>query len=386
MGFLSNKHINFLNIHSGLFEAAEQIKIYFGAIFFLKMGIPVYGVALLWALYFVSRIIWRLGTVHLLTRFGVKQMVIIGALLTASTYIFLSQIHTWSWAIPLYFITISFIDSFYWTGFHVLYSLSGDKEHRGKQVAIKQVLFLIADAGIPIVSGVIASFFGFFWVFILALVLAILSVFPLFFIESQNFQSKHSITYIKEIPKWNIIFQFNSALYQYGYVFIWMILVYFLMGENTQNFGFVVGISVALQMCLQFFVGHMVDNGHGKWMIHVGGTSSLVQIVAQMFFVQGGFGIVASNLVGTLKKLFFDSASGAAFYNFPKHVAHPVSSLAFAESGFDLGAICVLLLIAGLDFLHVPLKLLLALGMIGVLLNWLALKHYYSTHKIQTDL
>ena len=118
MAFFSNRTVNLLNIHYGVFALVMSGGGAFYAVFLLKSGVPVRLVFLALAAINLGRFILRPMVPTLAARFGLKPLLIAGTLVGACQYVFLARVDgvgPWLYAL----IALSSVgDTLSWTTYH----------------------------------------------------------------------------------------------------------------------------------------------------------------------------------------------------------------------------------------------------------------------------
>ncbi|KHO51322.1 hypothetical protein J4435_00430 [Candidatus Woesearchaeota archaeon] len=379
MGYLSNRSINLLNAHSLLVVVSDQAKVLFSAAFFLSEGIPPWAIALLWAWHFAARLLARTGTIRLVRHAGLKASIILGALGNALAFFLLVPVHGLGWLVVAYFTAIAVFDSLYWMAYHSLFCIAGDHEHRGKQMAVRSVLGMLATAIVPAVSGVLAATAGFGWVFLVGAAAVALSALPVWLVALPEIPPVGPVREGVKTPKWGFTLFAAKASYDNSYLFVWGMMV-FLIAGNVALFGGIIAVGIALQALLFLMGGYWLDKGKGKAMLLGGGPATIMKIAMQAGFVFTPLAVIATNALNFFKDVLFDPAVNLPYYNRGKAARDPVWYMAWGEMGWDVGAIATLLLVAALNYAGLPLRAIILLGVVGVIVpGWMAYKRYGNT-------
>ena len=138
---------------------------------------------------------------RLMSKLGLRGSMIISSIFLIAFYIafrFFSPVYLYL-IIPLMLKVV--FRNLYWVPYHTEFAEFTDKLHRGKEIGLLEAIYAILSIGIPITAGFILSNYGFNYLFLLAIIIIVLSIIPLFLIE--KVEEKYSWGYFKT---YNIVF------------------------------------------------------------------------------------------------------------------------------------------------------------------------------------
>ena len=160
MRFFDNSSINRLYLHSGLQSFAFNGGAVFSYVYLLKAGIAVHLVFLVISVVILLRLVLRRTLLPIVNRIGLRNGLVLGTLIDASSFLLLGQVQglgTWLFA---YMLLSSCGTAFYWTCYHACVTRLGDAEHRGAQVSAREAIFAITGIVAPLCGGFMLTIFG----------------------------------------------------------------------------------------------------------------------------------------------------------------------------------------------------------------------------------
>ncbi|MFC1728041.1 MFS transporter [Nanoarchaeota archaeon] len=250
----------------------------FVPIYLLKLGFSLPQVIGFFLLHVIIAPIFSFISGFISNRIGLKHTMLLRFPFIFGYLLMLYSLDTI--AIPLSLIVIvgSFGTSLYWMPMLSLFARHASKKHMGRDFGVLSSVVLVAHAIAPFIGGVIATFFGFNSLFIVAMVLLALSVIPLFYTPEIKAHVKFKIEDGLKIYKENIkLFTglaFNHVRGMCELV-IWPIFVYLVL-KNVMSVGivgFLLGITMAV---LTLVVGRLSDNHSKRRFIRAGAFFAII--------------------------------------------------------------------------------------------------------------
>ncbi len=171
--------------------------------------------------------------------------------------------------LALYIASLSLFRIFYWVPYHIELAKSTDNKSRGRQIAIMSNIAMAFSVITPIFSGIIIASFGFSPLFILAMIVALTSVVPLYSLK-MNYE-EYSFGYLETFKK---VFARNNRSLFYAHFSngmqmivgstIWPIYIFLLFEEEYALLGIIASLSVVSLVALRVVVGYLNDGGRKK--------------------------------------------------------------------------------------------------------------------------
>lgn len=378
----TNKTINFLTLHSGIHRFSLNIFDTFGAIYFLSLGISFSIVALTLACSCLLRIVLRPFSLFLSEKIGLKRALILGVFVNTGLFLVISKVNgvnNWLYFYILYF---ALCDIFYWLPYHSYMAVAGDENLRGKQIGTKIGFITILRMASPLIGGLIISNFGFLALYLSAMLIMLLSIFPLFFtIDMKPGKPMLFKEAIKTIDKKGMIMQLGSGIL-FIHTFVWTIILFYFV-ENYVFFGGLVTFELLTTVALSILLGYLIDKGDGKNITYIGLIIIGIVIISRTLFITTLPVIIITDIIIALGIIFYTSSFEVGFYNLAKESGNTLWFNFFGELGWDFGAGLSLLLIAGLFVIGVQLRLLIVFSLPGLFFVYYVLNNFYSNMPVK---
>jgi hypothetical protein len=383
MAFFSNKTINCLNLHNALTGLMEQAYIVFGPLCLYSHGFSVAQIFAFVAVSIALRTPMRFLSFPIIHRIGLKGATMLGAFGYAMTFPVLWHIQGFDRWMLLYMLLYTIFNAMHWFAYHTLYSLAGEHEKRGRQVAAGSALAAMIAALAPILSAVTIAHEGFRDYFLLSLPLAALMLLNLsrcgdIVIPRLRWEDGRRV-----LSSIGIRIHLLESSATYPSALGWLFTVYFFVGSITPLGGFIT-FGIIMQIFYQLLVGAWVDRGRGITIVNVAGSLRMATVLGRAFLplsTPAILGLQAFSAAGDVHHL---ATQPTANYNSAKQSPHPVWYWLFTEMAWDAGTFlsaggAALLLWQGVELRHV-----ICLALPSMALLWWLLHRYFSTHAYAT--
>ncbi len=376
--FLKNREIDSLYFMNALRMFAVSLVEIFVPIYFYKLGIPIWAIITFWLIRAVFYIIFTYLSLPLIRRLSDKMMMFIGVPFLVIYFLLLNQISGLGVLFFLTPITVSLYAIFFWAGYHLDFSSAADQSDEGEEIGINYVIMDITRFITPLIGGILIASSGFHFTFIIASILLILSVIPLWFFPRRSFSKNINIKSLNKALKDNVFSNFRKAIY--GYVTdkmiittVWPIFIFIAVG-SVNALGEYMSIGLFAGAVATYTAGKLSDKGDGSKLFNITGTAeSLVWFVRSI--VRSFGAIIGTHVVGYIfrdamlsswmskyYKLLDDVEDSTIyilahemFYNIARMIIYPIFILlayllvteAFFTVAFILGGVLSLLIIFG---------------------------------------
>jgi len=374
-----NRNITLLNLHSALQRFSNKTLDVFGAIYFLSLGISFPSVALAWIASFLIRFLLRPFSVWLSNRIGLRRALIFGTIFSSGLFlIFLlvDGVNIWLLVFALY---LALYDILYWLPYNAYYAIAGDEKSRGKQVAFRSGLIDLVQIVVPILGAVLATAFGFWSLYVSAMICMLLSVIPIFFAKDESPGEKMNFRQaFTQVDKRGLIMQIGDGILVNAHSFLWTIVLFLLIG-NLVGFGGLITFELLVTTVLSLVLGYFIDGGNGKWIARFGLAIVALVVITRSFWVTTLPQIFLVNFISAVGIAFYSMTYQVGIYNLAKRTPNTLWFHFFAEAGWDIGGALVFLIAAGLFVLGVELQHMILLALGGLLIVNYVLKSYYSS-------
>src|SRR5262245_45651384 len=235
MAFFGNDAINRVNIHYGIQALAQAGGGIFFLVFLLREGVSVPATMLAMAGILLMRLAIRPAVLPLAKRWGMKPILIVGALLFAIQYPMLAEVHGVGRELYALCIVAAIADVLYWPTYHAYFSALGDAEHRGHQVSAREALVSMTAIVGPLLGAWAMLTLGPRPMFAAVGVIQALSVLPLLGAPNVAVQAKapHAI----RAARFGVYLALADGWYEGGFTIVWQIALFVSLGESISAFG-----------------------------------------------------------------------------------------------------------------------------------------------------
>jgi YQGE family putative transporter len=270
-----------LYLHRVIKDIGLEVIGIFGAIFLykvtgsLKSVLAVYFLVSL--IYFLLLPFWakllRFFNLHILMAFG--TILLLGNIIVL--YFLSPDLSFWSKTI-LIFVLIFFEVAhrlFYWTPYHVDLARFMNIHHRGRQLSSLAILISLICVALPAFGAFVIVKFGFPVLFMIAGILVLISIFPIFFLSSakEKYQFGYFESFKKIFTKKHI--KSNLAYFSNGFQnivsqIIWPIFIFLILQGKYIEIG-LISAGIILVVCvLRYIIGEATDRFDKKKLIKAG--------------------------------------------------------------------------------------------------------------------
>lgn len=383
MAFFRNTTVNLLNFHYGLHQIAQAGGGAFVSVFLLKSGVPAPAVLISIAAIFVGRFIMRPLVIPAAIKFGIRNLVIAGTILSAMQYPLLAEVHGISLALGAFLLVGAIGDTVYWTSYHAYYAALGDEEHRGHQLGVREALGAIVGILSPVASGWLLVTFGPRAAFGAACGIGMIAVTPLLFAPNVGVARRVPGAY--QAAKLGIALFVADGWTAAAYVTVWQIALFSALGKNLLAYGGALAISALAGAAASLLLGRYIDGGGGRraaWLAF----ASVATVIALRALAAGNAALaVTANALGALGSCLYTPTMMTAVYNEAKRSPCVLRFHLACEGGWDFGGALGLLLAAGLLALGAPIGLAVALSIFGLAATFVLLHRYYGSARITVN-
>lgn len=346
MAFFKNRMFNYIYAHGALQSFAGYGGEAFAFVYLLKAGISAPVVLFAIGCLFGSRVVFRNAVLPVAKRFGLRNTLVFGILLEASTYPILSQINSADWKLVAYLTIWAISSSFYWTTYHSYVALIGDNEHRGTQSSAVEFIGMLMSIVAPIVTAALLTYFNPLVAFGVVGVAMACSAIPLLF--TPNLRVKQIAIIPSETRVMAIKILFADGLRAGSFHFTWLIALFITLGSSYAGFGGALSLAGLVGAMMALFIGKMVDLGGGKRALQIGFAALAIAILARAFGYPLVWTAVLANIVAVVAWPIYGTATNARIYNLARQSPCPLRYHVVAEGGWDLGTAVSCLISAAL--------------------------------------
>ena len=309
--------------------ATGLIGIFFPILLYTKFDQSLYAVliyfAISWGLWFVLAPVGA----QIMSRIGLKKSLLISVLIGAAWYYFIRRFELDG---SILFLGLSIIalkidQMLYWIPYHTDFAKFTDKKTRGKQMAFLIGIASLVSIAIPFVSGQIITNYGYNVLFLIAFIIYILSIIPLFLIPDvrEKYSFGYFQTYKEVFKKKN-----RKLLLSYGAdgiqnsmgAVVWPVFIFLILNGNYVAIGLISSLVIFGSLIIQLIMGDLSDrfDKHRvlKWGTVLNAVGWFVKIFVStgfQIFVAGTYHSFATIVMRTpFDALMYEQAADSGHY------------------------------------------------------------------------
>ena len=204
--------------------------------------------------------------VKFLNKFGFRNALRVSVILGMIFYIifyFIDQ-NNFKYLIPLSILIVVFYRLLYWLPYHVNFAKFTNKKTRGRQVSVIEATRSVLGVFIPLIAGLILTYFNFDVLFVIAIILYFASGIPYLTIPRTRerfvwtFRETWKQFFSKKRRKTILAYMADGSENIVGLV-VWPIFIYQLLDGNYFKVGAISTLIIAISVIAQLFLGKYID-------------------------------------------------------------------------------------------------------------------------------
>ncbi len=352
MSFFGNDAINRVNLQGGVQALAQGAGGLFLLVFLIRQGLPVPLAFLTQAVIVTLRFAVRPLMLPLAIRFGLKPLLISGALALAAQFPLLAEVRGVDAALVAFVLVCAVADVLFYVPRNAYYAAAGDAEHRGKQLAIGQALEAAASVVAPLLGawGLVAA--GPRWTFAAVALVQAASAIPLLGLPNIAVARHAPGAWRAARPAAAIIA--IDGWFDAGFLYVWQVSLFLTLGQSYAAYGGVMALAGLVGAICGLTLGHHLDLGHGRRavLIAYGVAASVAAFRAASLGSPWLAGI--ANAAGGVVFPLLVPPLGAVTHNLAKASPCPLRNKIASEGGWDVGCFGVCVLTAALAWRGTP--------------------------------
>ncbi len=376
MAFLGNDAINRVNLHYGVQALAQAGGGVFFLVFLLRSGLSIPAALASIAAIQAGRFVLRPAILPLAKRWGLKPLVIAGALIAALQYPMLSYVTGVGPSLAAFVLIAAIGDVVYWPSYNAYFAALGDAEHRGHQVSAREALVSVVGIVAPLLGAWALVRLGPRWMFAGVGLIQALSAVPL--LGAPNVAIKPAAPGAFHAARLALVLAIADGWFGAFYMLVWQIALFVSLGRSLTAYGGAMALAALAGAVCGLLLGRHVDAGHGRRavLIAVSVATSVVVLRAASFGLP--WLAVSANALGALVGSLMLPAFASVSYNLAKAAPCPMRFHLVTEAGWDLGCSSACLLGAALSAAGVPLPVAILLALPALCVSTPLLRRYYA--------
>lgn len=320
--------------------------------FFKEYGYNIQVVVVIYVSLFGLVLLLTPLSARLLNIFGTRKMILISivfATLSIGTLYFFSSGPVYATLFYIGFAAIYKV--LYWVPYQVDFAYALNKTMRGRQLAVLRNMASIVLVAVPAIGGVIISVSGFKVVFLIAMVIMIFSLIPLWHMRStyERFSWGYLETFMHLFSRKNrALFLAYSAGGVQGITsaVFWPVYIFMLLDQRFTILGIIASLTIIFIIILRTIVGRLFDTWSHKRILLLGIVMASTGWITKLF-VQTPFQVFAAdsyhNFGRTVNSLSFDATT---YEQLADNGTYVDEYTALKEMSLAIGRIVMLLLMS----------------------------------------
>lgn len=314
----------------------------FVPIYFLTLGYSLQTIFIYFVVHFISTFAFMFLGFKTAKKFSYK-IVIISSIPAAILFVLFLQLLS-VYAIPIY--TIAFIlgiqNGFYFAPFHAIFTKLSKDKTRGQQYSIYEAFGQTAGLFGPLIGGIVASFFGFQYLFYSVIFFFVISIFPLFklkHIKAKEVSLKDSWKLYKKNKTW-FIGLLAEAIREEIEGLIWPIFVYLIL-RDLISIGAIGFLITAGTIIFTLFLGKYYDKKSKYFFLRLGSVLyALVWILR--IFIDNRIFLFGSSLIAGFLGVMITISINSIFYHKASKNINLEKFIMFGEFPYLIGRVFTL--------------------------------------------
>ncbi|MGA0599075.1 MFS transporter [Caulobacter sp. KR2-114] len=376
MAFLTNSAVNRANLH----YAIQALAMGAGGVFFLAYllhaGVSVPVTLLTQVAIVACRYGARQGVLPLARRFGLKPLLIAGALMMGAQYPLLSQVRGVDGWLAATVVMASVGDALYWPCYHAFFAALGDSEARGRQIGAREAAAAAVGVVAPLLGAWMLTRFGPLGGFGVVALIQAASALPLLGAPNIGIERRPA----PERPQARMAMALFVAdgWTAACFFFVWQVVLFISLGRNLAAYGGAAALAALAGAAAGLMTGRFIDLGHGRRAALIANLVFAVAALLRAASVGSPWLAVGANALGAFVATPVVAATMTAVYNLAKASPCALRFHVAIEGGWDLGCAAGCLTAAGLIAAGAPLSAVIGLTVLGAGANAALLWRHYA--------
>lgn len=331
-------------------------------IYLFQLGFSLTEIFLFFFGFYLADVPFRFYGPRLLVKIGAHKSMVVGLAGSFAFFILLAKLAAHPgllWAI----IPLGGVSSFYWLGFHAIFSASLSRQKVGRLVSLMSLVILITSSLAPAIGGIVATLFGPPALYVAAAILFLLAAAVL--VTSRDTVQVSAVNW-KQVP-WRSIKQDLIANASTGVIsnsietLVWPLFIFFLI----PSYAGVGGLSAILVLSSALVTVYVGKREESKGEAHYMKQGSLVYGLTNLLrpLVASSTGVFGANLFAGAGKSYLQVAYSSRYYKNSQRYS-PIEYIAAMELALSVANALFCLLLAALA-IFAPNKIVLIVGLLA---------------------
>ncbi|MFH1638108.1 MAG: MFS transporter [Candidatus Woesearchaeota archaeon] len=290
--------------------AISLVGVFIPLYLYREIGYTLREVFLFYTLLFCLVVVFSPIVAKIVLKIGVKKAMLISSVLTIAFYLMLNALAFMY--IPMIVLVLFYASSsqLYWVPYHIEFSRHTDHNNRGMEMGMWYSLFTSVGVIGPVLGAIIATYFNFSMLYILAIILFVLSVAPIFLIKERSIEYKFRLrSFLLSHPKKDILVYIGDGIRTVVSMVVWPFFMFIALGTYLAIGSIKSGVAL-LSIVVSLIVGKISDKYDKRAILRIGAVLSSIT-----FFIRSFFGSLTSLFLITTAGDFSDVIVGVPLHS-----------------------------------------------------------------------
>ena len=258
--------------------------------------------------------------------------------------------------------------SMFWSALHVDVSYVKNNKKATAQVGNIMILTRISSTLTPFIGGFLATQYGISYSIFLAIILLLMSSYPLFKTKEKLPPANFSVKKMWQLKiKYDLISNFANNMDTVIVGYFWALFIYLFLGTYVK-IGAVISLSLLASVVLSYYLGRSGDSGKNSKNIKYGTVANSVVYFVRGLASQFSY-ILGVNIVSDLAGLYFKIPYTTMYYQKADRYSR-LEYITKMEVIGNLGALVPWLILIAVIAYGAPIKMsIIAIFLLGALVS-----------------
>ena len=347
MAHFSNFAINRLNLHSALHMFGLSVCGNFLVAFLLSRGLSLRDILAFAFALLAGRFALRPLVLRLARKFGVVNVLRLGAAAFALQYLSMSFVTGIDVTLISFGALTSLSDVLYWVAYHALFAERADGEHRAQQIGVREAASAAVGVLAPLLAGGALDRLGPKATFGLAALIELFALVPLIGVPDFKVEDQPAPQWVRRIRAGAVIFATDGWITMGGGL-AWMAALFEASSRSFVGFGGLISLGALLASLGGVWLGKFVDSGHAARLAVANGGLLVVCIMARVAGAWDAEAAYVAALMGPVLLGGYVQMLMTAVYGAVAASGCPLRATIATEGAWDLGGAAACLVGMGL--------------------------------------
>ena len=341
-GAFGNRHVNLLNLHLGIVNFGQVLRLSISSVYLLQLGLTLPQVFFAMGALIGLRFILRTPLILIPHAFGSKAALITGQLILGSAFLLFGYADGLGWKLYTALFLMSAGEALYWHAVHTTFATLSEYGKFGRQLAARGIAMSLGSMCAPLLTGIIQTSNGWLALYLLTAASVVISIIPLLFMPEPCPPKPMDWNKGLHVNKAGMKLFAGWGASSAAMAVFWPLIIYFQFGGNVAQLGSMMTITTVISLFISVFIARRIDYGKAKALVAYGALLYLFAVFNLVTFGHSMLTIALLSCCLNLSAPFFTQPYNAALYQWAKETHDPLWFHYWSEFGWDIGNLVVL--------------------------------------------